>query len=311
MSVRQETKDKITAAVKELDYKPNLVARGLRSNTMHNIAVLVSDISNPFSTEVFKGAQKAAHEKGYTLTLFDTEDNTQRELEYIDMIARSLSDGVLLTSVYIDDAIIEEIEKSEMKYILVNRSLREQSGMLVTVDDIKGIRLAVRHLYEKGHRRIAHITGPLYTSSGINRLGSFRETMRELGLECPPGYVVESTFHSITGKRAMRNILALPNRPSGIVAGNDLIAIGALSAAYEAGLRVPEDISIVGFDDIWISEVTVPALTTVSCDKKELGYLAANLLIGSIENKLASEDKVNFLDVRLIERGSVSSINNQ
>jgi len=276
---------------------------------MHNIAVLVSDISNPFFAEVFKGAQKAAHEKGYTLTLFDTEEDAQRELEYIDMIARSLTDGVLLTSVYIDDAIIDEIEKNEMKYILVSRSIRDHSGMLVTVDDVKGISLAVRHLYEKGHRRIAHISGPLYTSAAINRLGSFRETMRELGLDCPPGYVVESTFHSITGKRAMQNILALPNRPTGIVAGNDLIAIGAMSAVYEAGLRIPEDISIVGFDDIWISEVTAPTLTTVSYDKKELGFLATDILIGSIENKLSPEDKINVLDVQLIQRGSVASLN--
>ena len=275
---------------------------------MRNIAVLVSDLANPFHVEVFKGAQKAAHEKGYTLSLFDTEDNTRREKEYIDMIARSLTDGVLLTSAYIDDAIIEEIEKHKMKYILVNRSFRNYSGLLVTIDDVKGIRLAVHHLYDNGHRQIAHISGPLYSSSGINRLGSFRETIRELSLECPPGYVMESTFCSLAGKSAMQNILALSNRPTAIVTGNDLIAIGAISAIHEAGLGVPDDISVVGFDDIWVSGFIVPALTTITCDKRKLGFLATEILIDSIENKTSIEDKTRLLDVQLVERDSVKHL---
>jgi DNA-binding LacI/PurR family transcriptional regulator len=305
LSVRQETKDKIKKAVKELDYKPNLVARALRSNTMRNIAVLVSDISNPFFGHLFKGAQKAAHNLGYSLTLYDTEEDTEKEKKYVDMVARSLSDGILLASAYIDDATIREIEKRGLSYILVNRSSRDHSGMFVTVDDAKGIRLAVRHLYDQGHRKIAHITGPLYTTCGINRLGAYREAVMSLGLECPPGYIMESSFLSEAGKGAMENILALPYRPTAIVAGNDLIAIGAMSAIHEAGLKVPEDISVVGFDDIWLSGFTAPALTTVSYDKAELGSRAISLLVDAIENKWSANPRTEVIDVSLLVRESV------
>jgi len=309
LSVRQETKDKIKAAVKELDYKPNLVAKALRSHTMRNIAVLVSDISNPFFSQLYKGAQKAAHDLGYTLTLYDTEEDADKEKKYVDMIARSLSDGILLASVYIDDATIQEIEKRDLRYVLVNRSSRDHSGMFVTVDDAKGVRLAVRYLHEQGHRRIAHITGPLYTTCGINRLSAYRETMMSLVLECPPGYIIESSFRSEAGKRAMENILPLSNRPTAIVSGNDLIAIGAMSAIHEAGLRVPEDISIIGFDDIWLSGFTTPALTTVTYDKAKLGSRAISLLIDNIENKRPVNPGTEVMDVSLLVRESVREWN--
>jgi len=308
LSLRQETKDKLSLAVKELNYTPNPVARALRVQTTRNIAVIVSDITNSFFAEVFIGAQDAAHEKGYTLTLYNTGDDSIREKHHVDMAAKALSDGILLTSAHVDKAIIQEIEKYGLKYILVVRNTKGSNGMLITTDDSKGIKLAVSHLFENGHRKIAHISGPLYSTSGITRMEAYREAMVSYGLNCPPGYVVEGQFDALSGKNAMKVILSLPNRPTSIVAGNDLMAIGAISAIHEAGLRVPDDISVIGYDDIMIDQFITPALTTVSYNKTFLGYTAARYLIDSINN-VPSDDLVRIIDVTLVERNSVKRIN--
>ena len=307
LSIKPETKERIIKAVKELNYKPNTIARALRSNTMRNIAVLVSDIANPFFAEVFIGAQEAAHKNEYTLTLYNTGENADKERDFIDMIARGLSDGVLLTSAYIENTTIEAIERIGLKYILVSRNSKTHNGIFVTSDDNKGIKLAVSHLYENGHRRIAHISGPLHTTCGLTRLEAFRESIVSYGLECPSGYVMESEFNEEAGKKAMKIILSLPNLPTAVVAGNDLIAIGAVSAVHEAGYKVPDNISVVGFDDIKMVRYMTPPLTTISYDKVFLGYSAASLLIDSINSRFTCE-KVRVIDVSLIERSSVKRL---
>jgi len=279
LSIKPETKERIIKAVKELNYKPNTIARALRSNTMRNIAVLVSDIANPFFAEVFIGAQEAAHKNEYTLTLYNTGENADKERDFIDMIARGLSDGVLLTSAYIENTTIEAIDRIGLKYILVVRNSKTHNGIFVTSDDKKGIRLAVSHLYENGHRRIAHISGPLHTTCGLTRLEAFRESIVSYGLECPSGYVMESEFNEEAGKKAMKIILSLPNLPTAVVAGNDLIAIGAVSAVHEAGYKVPDNISVVGFDDIDLSAHWEPALTTIRQPKVQIGQFAFRKLL--------------------------------
>jgi len=310
--MKQETKDRLLEAVSELNYKPNPAARALRSNKARNIAIMVSDITNSFFAEVFIGAQEAAHERGYTLTLYNTSEDVTKEKSFVEMSAHALSDGILLTSAHVDDSVIQEIEKHCMEYILVVRNSRDHSGMFITTDDKKGIRLAVSYLFELGHRKIAHISGPLYSTAGIARMEAFREMAVSFSLECPPGYIMESQFSASSGKDAMKIILSLPNRPTAIVAGNDLIAIGAISAIYEAGLKVPDDISIVGYDDIMIDRFMAPPLTTISYDKSLLGYTATSMLIDSIDNK-AKSDMVELIDVSLTVRDSVQPIrdNNQ
>jgi len=307
LRIKIETRDRLEKTIKELNYKPSPVARALRSNTMQNIAVLVSDLTNPFFAEVFMGAQEAAHERGYTLTLYNTYDKAEKEKQFIDMVTRGLSDGVILTSAHVEDSVIKEIERCGLKYIMVVRNSKDYKGLYITSDDKKGVRLAVEHLYENGHRRIAHISGPLYASSGITKLEAFRETMMALHLECPPGYVTEATYREESGMEAMKVILSLNKRPTAVMAGNDLIAIGAISAIYEAGLKVPDDISVVGFDDIRVSRYINPAITTVSYNKTFLGYSAARLLINFIENGRMYEE-ILPVDVFLVKRGSVKRI---
>lgn len=310
LSIRDDTRERIINAISELNYKANSIARSLRMKVSKTIAVIVADISNPYYVEVIKGAQKAASEKGYNLVLFDTEEDAQKERDYIDIIVERCIDGVILTSVYIEDNTIELLKKHNLQYVFVHRTTRSLSGSCVTADDIKGVMLSVQHLAAEGHTKIAHLAGLLYTEPGLQRLEGYRKSLMKYGLEFRSDYVVEAGFNEKGGYNTMKKLLYLDEPPSAVIAANDLVALGAMRAIIEQGLKIPDDISIIGFDDIWVSQKINPPLTTVKYNIYEIGYTAAQMLIKKI-SKESLESETVIMDVELNIRGSTANYCNQ
>lgn len=303
LSIRKETEERVRAAIKQLGYRPNLMARALRVKETRVIAMVIADISNPYFPELVKGAQKAATERDFILTLFDTEEDIENEKKFIEVISDRQMDGIILTSVYIEDEIIRFVNKSGMPYVLIQRMADNANGLCVKVDDVRGSSMAVQHLVDYGHTRIANICGLLYTDPGINRLEGYRKTLEKNNIDYNSDYVMESDFTEAGGYTAMKKILALPNPPSAVVVANDLMALGAMEAVKDSGMSIPDDISLAGFDDIWVARKTNPTLTTIRADLYNMGYVACKLLIKKILGERIENENI-IIDVGLVVRES-------
>jgi len=302
LSIREETEKRVYAAIEQLGYRPNLMARGLRIKETRIIAMVIADITNPFFPAMVKGAQKAAGEDGFILTLFDAEEDMQNERKFIEAVFDRQMDGVILTSLFVEDDTAQIVDNLNLPHVLIQRSARNASGLYVGVNDVLGASLAVKHLIDIGHTRIATISGSLRTETGVRRLEGYRKTLAENEIEFDEQYVANTDFTEKGGYQAMMQLLALPHPPSAVFAANDLMALGAMAAIKGSGLRIPEDISVVGYDDIWVSGKTTPALTTVRVDQHGIGYTACKTLISRIRGEAAAREQI--LDVELIIRDS-------
>ncbi len=307
LSIREETRSRVLEAVEKLEYRPNAIARSLRTKTTGTIAMIIPDITNPFFPEIIKGAQIAAAENGFSLILFNTEEDVGKQREYIELVSEKQMDGVLLASVHTDDESIDLLERYKKPYVLVNRITRNIQSSFVTVDDVYGARVAIEHLIQFGHRKIAHISGPLYTDTGLQRLEGYRKALKKFGVEFSLDYIAESKYDEDGGYKAMKQLFSLENKPTAVFAANDLIAIGAISAIEDEGLKVPENISIVGFNDIWVAQKISPPLTSVKFPLFDMGYLASEILIKKTQGKVVCEDKM-VLEPELVVRSSTRRI---
>lgn len=307
LSIREETKIRILNAIEELGYRPNAIARSLRLKTTGTVGMLIPDITNPFFPEVIKGAESAAAEKNMSLILCNTDENVEKEEHYIELLAEKRVDGILLASARIQDKTIDSLDKWGIPYVLVNRRTRRASGSYVVVDDVLGAQLAVQHLIDLGHKKIAHISGFLYTDTGLGRFEGYRRTLNLNGVPFLSEYMVEAGFTEKQGYRAMKKLMALPEHPTAVFASNDLIAIGAITAIHEEGLHVPEDISIVGYNDIWLAEKISPPLTTVKLPLYDMGYLSMEMLAKKITHEPVEQEQI-ILKPELVLRKSVASL---
>ncbi len=303
LSIREETRNRILRAIEELEYRPNAVARSLRLKTTRTAGMIIPDITNPFFPEVFKGAESAASERGFSLILCNTNEDPEKEKSYIKLLAEKQVDGILLASTYIQDETIDMAARRNIPYVLVNRASRNAGSASVVVDDVYGAELAVQHLADLGHRRIAHISGLLYTETGLERLEGYRRTLNRNQIPFLSEYMVEARFSEREGYLAMEKLLALPQPPTGVFSANDLIALGAVSAITDHGLHVPEDISVVGFNDIWLAGKVHPPLTTVKVPLYDMGYLAFENLAKKILGEPTQQNKI-VLRPELVIRAS-------
>jgi LacI family transcriptional regulator len=307
LSIREETKRRIFDSIRELGYHPNSIARNLRLKTSDAIGMLIPDITNPLFPEVIKGVENLASEKDLSLILCHTGDNHEKELKMIRVLINRRVDGLLLASVHMRAETIEEVEQSGIPYVLVNRGSRKNAGAYVVADNTAGAKMAVHHLISLGHKKIAHIAGFLYTDTGIERIEGYRQELNLADIPFNSGYMVEAGYTEPEGYQAMNKLLLLPDRPTAVFAANDLLAMGAILAIQEKGLRVPEDISIVGFDGIWLVERITPALTTVKVALNEMGYLAMNMLFNKMKGIPVEQERI-VLQPSLVVRCSTAQV---
>jgi len=306
--VHPDTRARVLAAARELDYAPSAAARTLVGHSSQLIGVVLNtgphpDIDNPFFQDVLVGLKHGIGELGSDLLLFATEQPGA----YLRRARHHRVDGVVLWGVDRADPEIPKLLDAAMPLVAVDLEVVGDHATWVSSDNIGGARLAVRHLHELGHTRIATITGLVETKPGGERLQGYRSEMASLGLPTPPAYEQDGDFYADSGAAAMRALLALPEPPTAVFAASDEMAIGAIGAARAAGVRVPKNISVVGFDDSRLAALVQPPLTTVSQDRIGLGLAAARALAGTIEHPDVAPAP-SVLPVELVVRESSARV---
>ena len=301
--IHKETREKVLAIAAELNYRPNRVARGLATGRSHTVGLVVSDIRNPFFAEIARGAEDAAFAAGCDLVLCNSDLDAEKQMHYIQSLLDKRVDGLVMNSVgSLDRSQQEFLAGSGVPVVLLNRPRSDSNFSTVTADNPEGGFRAASHLMQFGHLRIAHLTGPRDDGNLRERSRGF---LRALAGHAGASPIVVHGDHTFAGGFAMMSAL-LRNDPAvtAVFAGNDVIAFGAVRAILEAGLRVPDDISIVGFDDIELASVIHPPLTTVRQPKYETGKAAIEILLAGADRNRPSLPEHRVLDIELIERQS-------
>ncbi|WJK11906.1 LacI family DNA-binding transcriptional regulator [Pseudomonas fluorescens] len=279
--VSEEVRLKVEAAIKSLDYVPSAVARSLKAKTTATIGLLVPNSLNPYFAELARGIEDYCERNGYCVILCNSDDNPDKQRSYLRVLLEKRIDGLIVASAGGDSGLAQGLAGVKTPMVIVDRGLEGVDADLVRIDHEYGAYLATRHLLELGHRDIATIGGPASTSVAQMRQAGFSRALKEAGVEVSPSRMLESDFTSTGGYNAA-SILLEHNPPSAIFAGNDMIGIGVLRAAAERNVRVPAELSVIGFDDIQMSRYVYPALTTVGQSILQLGEMAAEVLLRRI-----------------------------
>jgi LacI family transcriptional regulator len=304
----------VLKVARELDYTPSAAARTLVTQRSQVIGVILQtgeghpDLLHPFFQEVLVGLKQRLGAGGYDLLLFATQNpgNGFSEHSYLRRARHHRVDGMVVMGVDPHDPEIQKLARSNIPCVAVDLDLVGRRTGHVISDNLEGARLAVRHLHERGHERIAIVTGMLSTRPGVDRLLGYRAELEALGLAYRDDYVQEGDFYFDSGHAGMHALLALDEPPTGVFVAGDLMAAGAVRASQENGLRVPEDVALVGFDDIQLAAVMQPPLTTIRQDKIGLGAAAGDALLRMLEHA-DTAPPVTTLPVELVVRQSSGS----
>lgn len=280
-----ETKRRIQRLAEELGYERNELARGLVKGSFGALGLIVPDIINPFFAEITKGVEEVARSRGFGVVLCTTEGEEAREADYVQLLRRKRVDGLIIASVTLDDPCLANLQRSKVPFVLVSRLSQRVKAPYVVVDDRKGGRLAVEHLVSLGHEKIAFVGGPANVYSSRERMHAYRQVLRERGLPCRREWIIFSAFTQQAGREAGRRLLSCPDRPTAIFAANDLIALGIMEAAEELGLSIPEDLSLVGYNNIAYAGLPRIQLTTVAQPMRDMGRIAARYVLDVVEGK--------------------------
>lgn len=287
--VSKDTKQKVMDVIKELNYKPDMSASQLRTGKTKIILVIVPDITSPFFSKVLRGIEHTAAENGYQVILGDTENDIEREKEYIDLLYRKQADGALLLTARMNKDSLENLSKN-FPIVLACEYIENLNIPTVSIDNVSSARKATEHLIQLGHTKIAHITGPMNIILGKDRLKGFQQAMTHHNLKINPAYIQEGDYGIDSGYDQMVKLLSLNNLPEAVFVFNDEMALGAIKAIQDHGLVVPDDIAIVGFDNLKIASIFSPLMTTIDQPKYKIGQKATDLLVtlmqgGTIEKK--------------------------
>jgi len=277
--VSEQAKAKVHEAAHALGYVPSEVARGLKHNTTRTLGMLVPNNSNPYFAEIIRGVEHHSYAAGYSLLLCNSNDDPQQQADHLRVLAERRVDGIVLVASGHDDAIIAVCKDLRLPLVLVDREIETIAADLIEVDHAAGGELATAHLLGLGHERVACIVGPSDLRPSHQREAGWRRALAKAGIVPRADEVVRGDFGPESGAAAMRRLLQSARRPTAVFVCNDMMAIGALHAAHEAGIGVPERLSVVGFDDIELAAYTSPPLTTVAQPKEAIGTGAAGLLL--------------------------------
>jgi LacI family repressor for deo operon, udp, cdd, tsx, nupC, and nupG len=279
--VKAETKARIQRLAREMGYSPDARARSLVMGQTRTVGVVVTTITDPFIAEVVGGIESTAHDQGYTVLLCNSHAEPDREIAAVEMLRSKRVDAVVVTSSRVGALYLDHLERIGVPIVLIN-SHSEQGGRYtysVSVDNQHGALLATTHLTQLGHRRVGYVSRPSDFRSDEERLAGYRQALDEAGLPFDPNLVVPGTGRTGGGERALPALLALDEPPTAVFCYNDMTAIGLLRAAREAGLAVPQDLAVVGFDDVLLASYVCPPLTTIAQPKVEMGQRAMRMAL--------------------------------
>ncbi len=301
--VSPEITERVLAAVRQLDYRPNAFARGLVTNRSGGLGVAVNDVASPYFGKIIRGVEAEAEEAGMHLLISSGHAEAKKERAALGFLADRRSDALVAHVEGLSDEELAPYLRSEPPLVVVGRCVPGYEQRSVYLDNYAGGLMATRHLLEQGHRRIVHVTGPSRYPDSRTRRRGFEDAMRGAGLEPDPALIIEADFEEQGGYLAMREILRRAPDMTAAFMGNDQMAAGAYSALREAGYSIPEDVSVVGYDDVDLSRYLFPTLTTIRQPLEEMGRAAARTALAL----LGSQGEVrNRFDPELISRHSVA-----
>ena len=275
--VSDELRERVLAAIRELDYRPYGLARSLRRRTSRTVGVLVPDNTNPYFAEMARLLEDHFFAQGYNVIICNTEQDPSKEEVYLDLLLEKAVDGIVFVSTGNDPEAIDKLNRGTTPCVLVDRDIDSLAVDRVLSDNLAGAYEATRYLLELGHRRVACISGPQGLASTTDRLRGYQRAMAEAGLA---ERVVHGDFQIESGRAALVELMSSGDRPTAVFSSNDLMALGAINAAAAAGIRIPDELSVVGFDDIAFAAYAVPPLTTVRQAKEEIAMRTVQTLLG-------------------------------
>ena len=305
--VSDKARTGVEAAIRALDYVPSAVARSLKSNTTKTLGMLIPNCSNPYFAEIVRSVEDHCFASGYTLILCNTDDEPRRQTVYLQVLAEKRVDGLVIISTGEASDLHALLQGLTTPTVLLDRKVNHVHCDLVETAHLQGGQMATEHLLALGHRRIACIGGPADLSPSAQRIQGWRNALAAAGLATEANDLLwHSDFSSQGGFDAMQQILQSAQQPSAVFVCNDLMGIGALSAAHEAGLRIPQDLSVIGFDDIELARFTSPPLTTIVQPKQHIGRLAVEMLLERIQGG-RTDTKQILLQPKLVVRASTAT----
>ncbi len=305
--INGETKKRILHLADEMGYSPNIIARGLVTKSTYTIGLIIPDITNPFFAEVSRGAGDCAFQNGYNIFLCNSSWNIQRETESLDKLFNSRVDGIIITPVSNNVSHIIEMSEKIPIVFAANKPPDAQANYIVT-DNYKGSNLAMDYLIKLGHKRIAFVGGSRSDYGTSSRLQGYLDSLERYHLDVSPDIIMLGQLTSDSGYHLVKEMLVKSELPTSILACNDIVALGVIQAVEEYGLKVPKDISVIGFDDISFASLHKIQLTTIFQDKYEIGKLSVQLLIDRLRNKDLAENKQHILEPKLIIRKTCKGV---
>lgn len=304
-TVNPQLAKRVWNVIEELGYYPNTQARALVSGRSRIFGLIISEITNPFFPEIVQVFERIAVQHDYEIMLTSTgNDPTQMETAVRRMIERRV-EGVAIMTFGMEEVLLEDLKLRKVPLVFVDVGPARARVSNIRIDYLHGIRQAVQHLAALRHHRIAFISGPLHLKSAEARKQAFLSSMEEIGMEAGPALIVEGTHTIEGGIAAFGKLLAGPTQPTAVLCSNDMTAMGVMRKAYEEGIRIPLDLSVIGFDDIRLAQFVLPALTTVQMSQAELARMAFNALLTELQRETPSPTGTEYvLKTHLVLRES-------
>ncbi|MFZ6843910.1 LacI family DNA-binding transcriptional regulator [Undibacterium sp. RuTC16W] len=282
--VSEDARERVLSVIQELRYIPSAVARSLKNDKTHTLGMMIPNNSNPYFAEVIQGIEDESFRLGYNIILCNSYDDPKKQAAYTRVLMEKRIDGLILVSSGIDLELTQLLADEAIPKVLVDREVPGVAADFIEADHEQGGYLATKYLLDLGHRRIACVSGPKTLLPSGDRVSGYLRALKEAGIDFNSEYLAHSDFTSQGGFSAFQQLLALPDRPTAIFASNDLMAIGGLCAAQQTGMRIPEELSVMGYDDIALASFSTPPLTTIAQPKYEIGVLTARVLVNRIIN---------------------------
>ena len=306
--ISEVTRGKVKKIMKENNYVPNVVARSLVTKKTNTIGLVIPDIRNPFFPELARGAEDRANEEGYNIIFCNTDDVLVKEEKYVDMLIEKMVDGIIFTASAKRTTGFTNLQNTSIPIILLDRDI-EFAGVKgkITVNNFQGAYNGVKHLISVGHKKIVFVSGSLLSKPGLDRCEGYKKALNDHGFANDDAIILEGEYKSEWGYQAVKYLMQNNKKFDALFCGDDLIAIGAMKLLKEEGIKIPNDVGIVGFDDIYLASLVDPELTTIRQPNYEMGYQAVGMLMGILKNKMTKNQEI-VLDTSLIIRKSTSKI---
>jgi LacI family transcriptional regulator len=304
--VKAETARRVIDVAETLGYRPNPIARGLKTSKSGTVGLVIPDLTNPLFPPIVRGIEDVLEPAGFSGLIVNTDNDPGRERAQIEVLRSRQVEGLIVATARVKHPLLEQLHREGVVMVMVNRRPDGVDVPSITPDDAAGIALAVRHLADLGHRRIAHVAGPADTSTGVTRATSFRSAVHDLGLDEDPALVTSvPQWSEAAGADGLRRLLDADLGFTAIVAGNDLIALGCYDVFSERGISCPDDMSVVGFNDMPFLDKLKPPLTSIAIPHQQIGAGASQLLLDAIAEPHRPARSV-LLPLALVVRGSTA-----